>query len=91
MDLIDILEFYIKRNNNANYSKKLNSEINKNLNLIAKHPLMGLKTDVESVRALISGDLQIIYEIVEKTILVVMIWDCRRAPEKKIIIPKYKK
>ena len=85
LDLLDILDFYIVRNQSATYSKKLNSKINNSIKLISKNPLIGLQSDIETVRALITGDYQIIYEILDKSILISMIWDCRRDPEDKII------
>lgn len=85
LDLIDILDYYIKRNKSTLYSKKLNSKINISLRLIKKNPLIGLQSEIESVRALITGDYQIIYEILDNLILIIMIWDCRRDPEDKII------
>jgi len=81
LDLYDILDFYIGRNGSATYSKKLNTKINKSIRLLSKNPLMGTQTDYNSVRALITGDYQIIYEIFNQLILVIMIWDCRRNPE----------
>lgn len=83
LDLLDILDFYYKRNGNITYSRKLNSKINKSISLISRNPLAGKQTELDSVRALITGDYEIIYEIIEKTILVVMVWDCRRNPENK--------
>ena len=80
LDLIDILEFYIIRNSSNSYGKKLNSRINRNLKLIANNPLIGFKSQVESVRALITEDFQIIYEITDSMILIIMIWDCHRDP-----------
>jgi plasmid stabilization system protein ParE len=85
LDLFDILDFYIVRNKSAAYSKKLNSHINNSIKLISKHPLIRIQSEIESVRALITGDYQIIYEILDKSILISMIWDCRRDPEDKII------
>jgi toxin YoeB len=85
LDLIDILEFYIKRNGNSIYSRKLNVLINKTIRLLVKNPFLGKQTDDPSIRAMITGDYQIIYELAEKSILIVMIWDCRRDPEEKII------
>jgi plasmid stabilization system protein ParE len=85
MDLIDILEYYNKRNKSSLYSKKLNSKINKSTKLISKNPLIGLQSEIESVRALITGDYQIIYELSDNLILITMIWDCRRDPEDKIL------
>lgn len=85
LDLLDILGFYIERNKSVYYSTKLNDKINKSLNQIDQNPLIGIKTEIESVRALITGHYQIIYEIQEQTIVVVMIWDCRRDPEDMVI------
>ena len=85
LDLLDILEFYISQNSTVSYSAKLNSEINKSIKLIAKNPLLGILSDFDSVRAFIKGNYEIVYEIFEQTILVIMIWDCRRNPEDKVI------
>jgi plasmid stabilization system protein ParE len=85
LDLIDILEFYKTRNKSDLFSKKLNSKINKSIKLIIKNPLIGLQSQIDSVRALITGDYQIIYEIIDNLIMIIMIWDSRRDPEDKII------
>ena len=85
MDLLDILQFYIKRNGNSVYSKKLYSQIIKSVKLLVKNPFLGKQSEDASVRALISGDYQILYEVFDKLILIIMIWDCRRDPEDKVI------
>jgi plasmid stabilization system protein ParE len=85
LDLIDILEYYLERNKSAVYSNKLNSKIKRSLKLIAQNPLIGIKSEIESVRALITGDYQIIFETTDNLIVVLMIWDCRRDPGDKII------
>ena len=91
LDLLDVLEFYVIRNKSASYSKKLNSKINKSIKLITKNPLIGLQSQIDSVRALITGDYQIIYEIFDNIILIIMIWDCLRDPEDKILDQRIKK
>jgi toxin YoeB len=91
LDLIDILEFYIDRNSSNSFSKKLNFKINRSLKFISKNPLIGLKSQIESVRVLITGDYQIVYEISDNIILIVMIWDCRRDPRDKIIDQRIRK
>lgn len=83
LDLYDILNFYIIRNGNAIYSRKLNSKIHKSVKLITKNPFIGTKTNMDSVFILIAGDYLIIYELIESKILIVMIWDSRRNPEDK--------
>jgi|SRR5450759_4351069 len=91
LDLIDILDFYIIRNKSAEYSKKLNSKINNSIKFIIKNPLIGLQTQIVSVRAFITGDYQIIYEIVDDLIIIIMIWDCRRDSEDKILDQRVQK
>lgn len=84
-DLFEILDFYIQRNKSATYSKKLNTEISKSINLISRNPLIGTKTNYNTVRALITGDYQVIYEIFDQLLLIIMIWDCRQDPDDKRI------
>lgn len=86
-DLVETLEFYIERNGSAVYSKKLHTKIKSSANLLKKNPYLGVQTDCNSVKALITGDYQIIYEIFEETkiVLITMFWDSRRNPENKIL------
>ena len=85
LDLLDILEFYFQRNGNSIYSKRLYSQINKSVKFLIKNPFLGKQTEDPSVRALITGDYQIIYEVFDRLIFIIMIWDCRRDPEDKVI------
>jgi plasmid stabilization system protein ParE len=59
LDLFEILDFYLKRNETVPYSKKLNSKFRKALKLLEKHTELGIQTDVQSVRNLIVGDYSI--------------------------------
>jgi len=63
----------------------------KSIKLITKNPLIGILSQIDSVRALITGDYQIIYEIFVDEIIIIMIWDCRRDPEDKILDQRIKK
>lgn len=85
LDLFDILDFYIKRNGSAVYSKRLNLRFQKSVQLISKNPFIGSQTDFEMVRTLINDDYQIVYEIFDQFILIIMVWDCRRNPMDKRI------
>jgi len=82
-DLYNILEFYLERNGTPTYSRKLRSTISKHIKHLSQNPNLGFKTNCESVRTLISGEFQIIYEIIDQTILIVMIWDLRRNPKER--------
>jgi len=90
LDLLDILNFYIDRNKSSGYSKKIKSRVNSSIKLISKNPLIGLQTQIVTVRAFVTGDYQIIYEIIDDLILIIMIWDCRRDPEDKILETRIK-
>jgi plasmid stabilization system protein ParE len=90
LDLLNILDFYAQRNGNAVYSKKLYSKINKSIELVVRNPSIGLQTNIESVRALVTGDYQLIYEISGISILIVMVWDCKRNPLEKLISSRIK-
>jgi len=82
---MDILDFYVRINGTATYSVKLNAKINSSIKLLSKNPFLGTPTDYDSIRALVTGDYQVIYEIFNQLILIIMIWDCRRDPEDKVI------
>jgi len=77
-DLLDILEFYYDRNGNIEYSLKLNDNIKPHIQLLKQHPFLGRRTKHKNVRALL-------YEYLLDTILIIMIWDCRRNPDDKVI------
>jgi plasmid stabilization system protein ParE len=77
-----ILEFYCQRNHSKTYSRKLNKEINETVKLLAKYPLIGLKTDMENIRVLIKGDFKIFYEIRLAEIVIHLVWDSRQDPSK---------
>jgi plasmid stabilization system protein ParE len=82
-DLIEVLEFYIQRNKTISYSQKLYSKIKKDISAISKNPKLGIRTEYDTVRVLITGDYQIVYEILDNNIVISMLWDCRRNPEDK--------
>lgn len=85
LDLIDILQFYNERNGNNRYSRSLYSRLIKSIRLISKNPYLGVKTEIKTIRALVTGNYHIIYEISGSEIVIVIIWDCRRDPGDKII------
>lgn len=89
-DLIDILDFYNKRNGSSTYSRKLYKNFQKRIKLLSQNPFLGVQTDFETVRVLITDNYQIIYEIFEDLILIIMIWDCRRNPDDKTISKRIK-
>jgi len=81
IDLLKILEYFYIRNGSKTYSVKLNSRIRRAVRLLSNHPLLGLKSDVETVRALVEGDYAIFYQVDSETITINAIWDCRQNPD----------
>jgi len=74
------MEYFAERNKNKTYSVKLYRKFNKELKLLLRHPDLGIKTDLESVRGLIVGDYIIFYEETLDKIIVHTIWDNRQNP-----------
>jgi toxin YoeB len=78
---IAIFTFWNIRNKSFSYSKKLDELIKESLKLICKYPLIGKRTDKENVRLKVLRYYLIIYEITEKEIVVLSLWDCRQNPK----------
>jgi hypothetical protein len=55
-DLLDVLQFYIQRNGNSICSRKLYSQIKKNIRLLDKNTFLGKQSEDQYVLALITGD-----------------------------------
>jgi plasmid stabilization system protein ParE len=79
--LYEILKFYNERNQSNSYSSKLFKKFTKELNLLKKHPDLGIKTEIKSVRGLITGDFIIYYQVTEAIIIVHYILYCHQKPE----------
>nr|WP_288377409.1 type II toxin-antitoxin system RelE/ParE family toxin [uncultured Chryseobacterium sp.] len=61
---------------------KLNKLILYNVGLLADHPTIGRKTDVEKVRVKIVRDYLIFYEFSSSELIILSIWDGRRENKK---------
>jgi plasmid stabilization system protein ParE len=80
--LFGILDFYANRNKSVKYSDKLYNKFIEELNLLNKHPNLGIKTDFEEIKGLIIDDFILFYEIKNASIYVHLVWDCRQDPNK---------
>jgi toxin YoeB len=80
-DLSNILDFFYIRNGSKTYSKKLNSKLRKAINLLGKHPLIGIQSDVEDIRTLVEGDYAVFYQLDGETIRIITILDTRQDPD----------
>ncbi len=76
-----ILEYWINRNKSKTYSRKLNQLFNEAVQLVALHPKIGKRTDIEHVRIKIVRDYFIIYEETELDIHILTILNSHQDPE----------
>ena len=83
--LYAILDFYSKRNKSKTYSAKLYAKLNREIKLLIKHPNLGIKTPIESVRGLIVDEYIIYYELQKDNIIIHTIWDSRQNPDSLIV------
>lgn len=74
----DILEYWILRNKSKTFSLKLNKLILYNIGLVAEHPTIGRKTNVQNVRVKIVRDYLIFYEFSDSELIILSVWDGRR-------------
>ena len=79
--LFEILDYYAYRNKSKTFSVKLYNRFKKDLSNLLKHPELGLKTELDSVRGLIVQNFIFFYEINEKDIIVHTLWDSRQNPD----------
>ena len=81
LDFKATLQFYTERNNSSVYSRKLADEILQIIEKLQNNFFLGRQTSDSDVRVLIKGTFSIFYEIKEKVILILVVWDSRRNPD----------
>ena len=62
-DMTEIFDYYNKRNKSKTYSTKLLGEFRAIMRLILSSPRMGIKTEDENIRYVLSGNYALFYEI----------------------------
>lgn len=78
LDFKATLQFYTERNGSSDYSRKLADEIFRLIEKLQNNFFLGRQTSDSDVRVLIKGRFSIFYEIKEKEILILVVWDTRR-------------
>ncbi len=81
-DRIEILEYWIKRNQSNTYSIKLALLFEENIELLSQIPTIGKPTNLPDVRVKVVRDYLIFYRIMEELLEIIAIWDSRRNPKK---------
>lgn len=77
-DLYDILQYWINRNKSKTFSIKLNNLIEEQLNIVAKFPEIGRKTDIKDVRVKVIHKYLLYYEILDDALFVLTIRHTRQ-------------
>ncbi len=72
-ELIEILQYWIERNKSNNFSLKLNSLIESQLNLIIEQPKIGRKTDIPNVYIKVIHKYLLYYEFINNTLYILTI------------------
>lgn len=83
--LFEILDFFTERNKSDTYSLHLYDRFEKELEGVAYHPGIGIKTSLDQIKGLIMAEYILFYEITEDKVIVLKVWDCRENPEKRNI------
>lgn len=81
-ELIEVLEYWVKRNNSADFSKKIVRLIKQKEKLLLDYPLLGKPTKIENVRGVLIIYYLLIYKITNDRIEVLSFFDARQNPHK---------
>ncbi len=76
----EILTFYIERNQNKTYSKKLLQKVKSLTKKLSKFPFLGFEIETTNYREIIFDYYSIIYSVLETEVVIKLIWDNRRNP-----------
>ncbi len=75
-----ILEYWIKRTGNKKYSQKLSGEFNDRIDYLKEFPELGRESDYPEIRTTACGHFSIFYYNKVEAIVIIGIYDTRRAP-----------
>lgn len=73
IELIEILNYWLIRNQSNTFSKKLNNLIISQLNLIIEYPKIGRKTDIPNVYVKVIKDYLLYYEFIGSDLYILTI------------------
>ncbi len=86
LQLVGVLEYWVKRNKSSNYSKKLLRIVTERTLQISEPPFIYKSTDFKDVRVASLGYFSIYYKVTDKQIIVTAFWDNRQDPKKLLNI-----
>jgi plasmid stabilization system protein ParE len=77
----EILEYWIKRNGNKRYSRRISATIRKRIKYLAEFNYLGKPTDFNDHRVTAAGHFSIFYKVQADRIIITSIWDNRQNPD----------
>ncbi len=81
IQLVGVLEYWVKRNKSNTYSKKLLKLVTERTSQIAQQPFLYKKTDFRATRVAPLGNFSIYYKVSDKEIIITAFWDNRQNPK----------
>ncbi len=91
LQLIEVLEYWVKRNKSNTYSIKLLKLVMERTNQIAKTPFIYKLTDFKDIRVASLGNYSIYYQVSDANLIIYSFWDNRQNPQKLLEILQNKK
>lgn len=88
LQLVGILEYWVKRNKSNIYSKKLVRLVTKRTEQISINPLSYKLTNFKDTRVASMGNFSIYFKVAEEQIIITAFWDNRQDPKKLLEILK---
>ena len=85
-----IFQYWNTHNKSTSYSQKLNKRIKERIEILKSHPGIGKKTTFASTRILSLGHYSILYQHINKQIIITGFWDNRQNPAKLLSFLKDK-
>ena len=82
IQLVGVLEYWVKRNKSNKYSIKLLKLVTDRTNQIAINPELYKKTEFKKTRVASLGNHSIFYKFDEDKIIITAFWDNRQDPKK---------
>lgn len=86
----EVFAYWNKRNNNTDFSKKINLLIYEKIDLLKNFPLTGVEIQNEDARILHFHNYSLVYKISQSEIYILAFWDNRQNPSKLLEILKLK-
>lgn len=78
IERLEILEYWISRNQSKSYSIKLNRLLNKTVRDLAEAPELGRRTKEGRARVKILLNYLLFYDFTDSELIILSIWDSRR-------------